>query len=142
MSQKRRVRETAVGIPKTIAISVVVSSIVTLLGIVLSAYLIHKEVIKQENVGMAVFTVLLISGAVGAFTAIGLLKRMKIQMILISGGAYFLLLLSITALFFGGQYEGVVSGFAGVLSGCGIVIITCILSGGKDGRIKRKKAYR
>ena len=142
MSQKRSVNESASGIPKGIGISLIVCIITTLLGMAVSAYLIHKEMIAQESAEIAAILILTVSSAAGAFTAINTVKRMRLQMSLLSGVAYFLLLLSMTALFFGGQYNGIVTAVFAILGGSGIAVLANILPGKNRKKFKRKTAYR
>ena len=57
--------------------------------------------------------VLLLSASLGSWTASTKIGRLRTQVCLITGGIYFLVLLSITALFFDGLYQGI--GVAAIL---------------------------
>ena len=142
MAQKRSARVSVSNIPKAIGFSLIVSMLITVLGIAVGAYLVHKEMIMQENMGLVVTTVLTLSSAAGALTAILAVKRMKLQMSFLSGASYFLLLLSMTALFFEGQYNGVAAAGIAILTGCSIVAILNILPGRRGKLFKTKTAYR
>ena len=142
MVKNRKPTGTASSIPAGIAFGVLISMIITLLGTAISAYLVHSESIRQESIGYASMAVLLVSGAVGALTAINRIKRMRLQMCLLSGACYFLVLLSVTALFFGGQYAGVGATGLTILIGCGSVAALSVLLEKKGSTHRRNKAYR
>ena len=142
MVSNRKSTGTASSIPAGIAIAAIVSLVITLLGSVVSAYLVQSELIRQESIGYASMVVLVVSGAVGALVAMARIKRMRMQMCLLSGVCYFLLLLSVTALFFGGQYEGIGVTALAILSGCGSVAVLSIAGEKRGSTGRRKKAYR
>lgn len=142
MGKKRSVSESASTIPKGIGISLIISAISTLIGIAVSAYMIHKEMISQEGAGIAAILVLFLGSTAGTITAIKTIKRMKMQMCLLSAAAYLLLLLSVTALFFGGQYQGILTAVSAVVGGSGIAVISIILTDKRGNRFRRKTAYR
>lgn len=142
MGKKRSVKESGVSIPKAIGYSLIVSMITSLLGILAAAYLIYNEIIIQENMGVVVTVVLLLSSAASAITAINTAKRMRLQMSLLSGVAYYLLLLSVTALFFGGEYSGIVLTAVTILASCGIVAIGDMFVNKRGKSFKVKTAYR
>jgi hypothetical protein len=65
--------------------------------------------------------VILLSAALGAFVAQQLVKHRKIVVCLASGAVYYVLLMATTALFFGGQYQGMGVTFGMVLAGTGSI---------------------
>ena len=142
MRKKRSVKESGGSIPKVIGISLIVSVITSVLGVFVAAYLINKEIVVQENAGVAVMLVLLLSSAAGAITAINIAKRKRLQMSLLSGASYYLLLLSMTALFFGGEYNGVITTGTTIMAGCGIVAIGNMFANKRGKSFKMKTAYR
>ena len=142
MYKKRSMKKPDAGIAKGIGISLIVSIIVTILGTFLTAHLIHKEIISESSVTTIAVIVLSLSSAAGAFSAICVIKKMRLQISLLSGGVYMLLLLSMTALFFGGQYESVITSMLAVLGGCGVVAFAYLIPKGKGKRNIRKNAYR
>ena len=142
MVKKRRTAGEASSIPAGMGMSVLLSAVLTLLGAAVCAYLLYAEMIQQESVGFVSMVVLAISSAVGALVAVNKIKRMRIQMCLLSGACYLVFLLCVTALFFGGQYEGVWINCVMILCGCGSVAVLGIMRKG-DGKIRRRnKAYR
>ena len=142
MVKKRSIKESASSIPGGIGVGLIISVLTMVLGSVISAYLIHKEIIMQESMGIAVYAVLAVSSAAGALAAVYRVKRMRLQLCLLTGGSYFLLLLSMTALFLGGQYEGVLSAGLTILVGSGVVAILNVLPVKRGKPFKRKSVYR
>ena len=90
----------------------------TLLAAAVLAWLIQKEVIREEGIGYGSMVILLTSSALGARIGCSKVRRQKLLTCLCSGGMYFLLLLSMTALFFGGQYTGIGVTVLLVMGGC------------------------
>lgn len=80
---------------------------ITLLGSAVIAKLMDAEKMDENMIGYAVMVMLLTASCAGALIS---RKRIKHQHLLVcglTGVLYFLMLMSITALFFGGQYEAV-----------------------------------
>ena len=84
-----------------------VSLLVTLLGSAITALLLSKEILAESSVGYSAMIILMTAAYAGALTARGCIKRQHLMVCMLSGGIYFLSLLSVTALFFGGQFEAV-----------------------------------
>ena len=142
MSAKKVKKNTASSIPAGIGIGLLVSMIITLAGSALTAYLIHGESISEEGMGYGIILTLLLSAILGAWVSAGRIQRLRMQMCMLSGLCYYLTLLAMTALFFGGQYSGMGVTALMVLGGCGTVAILGA-SGGKRRKIGKKiKAHR
>ena len=91
----------------------------TILTSALLAWLVHKEVLKEENIGYGSMAILLSSALLGSMLAYSKVHRQKLWLCICVGIVYYLMLLSLTALFFGGQYTGMgVTGLL-ILGGCG-----------------------
>ena len=58
---------------------------------------------------------------------------------LLAGGIYWLTLLAITALFFGGQYHGIAATGATILAGCGTICLLGIRSKKGSGRRQSRR---
>lgn len=109
------------------------SLIWTFLASGLLAWLIHREYLPQNAVGYGRMVILLTASALGAAYAFGRVKRQRIAVSAYTSGVYFLMLLGMTALFFGGQYTGMGVTLLMVLAGTGSVL----LLGGRGGRHNR-----
>ncbi len=135
-------RNTASSLPVGVAIGLLVSFVITIIGAALTAYMVDKQIIPQDALGYGCVLTLLMSACSGALVSVKRVKRLRMQVSLISGASYYILLLGITALFFGGQYEGMGITALVVLGGCLAVAITG-MSGGKSRKsLFKKSAYR
>ena len=127
---------------KGIGASLIVTALMTLVGVGTTAYLIHKELISQSCNEIAATMIYLLSGAAGAFISMNSVKRWAIQAAALSCAAYFLLLLSVTALFFGGEYSQVTPALLAILGGCSVALGVKFLCGKNRKKYKIKTGYR
>lgn len=97
----------ATSIPGGLLFGAAISLGITLLAAAVLAKLVASEILEEKNIGYGVMLMLLIGAYTGALGAYGKVKRQRLKVCLLSGVVYFGILLSITALFFGGQYEAV-----------------------------------
>ena len=142
MITKQRATGRALSIPAGIGLGVLAGVGVTLVGAGFLAWLMAQERLQSEGVGYAIIVVLLVASSLGALVAAGKIKRLRVQMCLLSGAVYYLVLLMITALFFGGKYQGMGVTAMVVLIGCGAASLTS-LSNRKSTKTKiRKMGYR
>ena len=123
MTANHKVTGTAMSMPVGIAIGCAISVILTLLGAGAVAKLIAEEVLQESAVGYGAMAIILLATVCGAFIAIKKVKKRKLQVSMLVGVGYYVTLLAITALFFGGQYQGM--GVTGLLvfAGAGAVIL-------------------
>ena len=142
MTLNRKVTGRAMSIPAGLAVSATVSLLVTLLVVVIGANLLSKEILIQENIGYCAMLALLLGSSLGAVTAAKGIKHRKLAVGMMSGGVYYLLLLGITALFFGGQYQGMGVTLILVLGGSLIGAILANRERGKGTVKRRKKSHR
>jgi len=97
----------AVSMPAGLLFGTLISMGVTLLAVGLIARLASSEYLKETQIGYGIMLTLLAASFAGALAAVGRIKRQRLMVCALSGLIFFLALLSITALFFGGQYEAV-----------------------------------
>ncbi len=107
MVTNRKVTGRAKSIPVGLAMGWAISMALTLATAVLLTYLVLNETVAESALGIGAMVVLPLASALGAVSAASAVKRRWMQLCLGAGAAYFLSLLAITALFFGGQYSGV-----------------------------------
>ena len=107
------------GIPVGVLTGVLVDVMIMLLSAFVLAWLITAEKMPLDAAGYAAAIVLFLSAFSGALAASKIVKRLRAQICLMTGGAYYLILLVMTAVFFGGQYRD--CGIAAILvsGGCG-----------------------
>lgn len=123
-----------------LAIGSMISLMLTLLGAAIVANLVLSEKIETEAIGYGAIIILILASSAGAWVCAVMVKRRWMLMCLGGGGSYYLSLLAITALFFGGQYEGMGVTALAVLGGSGAVGLLGI-KGDKSSR-KRSKNRR
>ena len=142
MVSKKKASGLASTIPGGVGLGAALSLGITLIGACISALLIHKEIVDENAVGYCSLVTLLLASSLGAVLAMNRTKRMRLQVCLLTGACYFLSLLCITALFFGGEYTGVGVTALAVLGGSGAVALMSIRQ--KRGRVHghKKGAYR
>ncbi|MBE6940711.1 MAG: hypothetical protein E7455_00265 [Ruminococcaceae bacterium] len=129
-----------IGIPAGIAIGTLTSLAISIAGAAVSAWLVSSEKIGEGGIGYASLIIVALATVGGAWFSVSMIKRLRLQMCMLSGVCYFLCLLGMTALFFGGQYQGIGSVAIAVICGCGIVALAPM----KKNQFKRKhkRAYR
>ena len=131
----------AVGIPAGIAMGVGAALAVTAAGSAASAWAILGGFVPEGRIGYFAMTILVLSAVAGSAVAAGSVQRLRAQMCLAAGAGYYLCLLAMTALFFGGRYHGV--GVTGVMVFCGSVLVILLAPGSKNRagcRRRRKRA--
>lgn len=123
MTYNRKVTGRALSAPAAFTIGVCSSIGITLLQSAILAKLISLEKLEWEKIGYGIIVILLIASAIGAKVTCLVLKRRKILCCFLSGVLYWLGLLIIAALFYGGQYSGMGVSGAIILCGCAVVCL-------------------
>lgn len=133
MVRSRKPTGRSLSIPAGLAIGTCISLCITLILSVFLANLVSTERVEWEKIGYGIMAILFITSIIGAKSSCMMIKRQKLLICIVSGVLYWLGLLLITALFFGGQYSGV--GVTGIIIVCGCVIV-CIgeLKGKRRGK--------
>ena len=129
----------AVSIPAGLFFGVGTGLGVTAIGAGAAAWAVLRGIIPETGVGYCAMVILLLASAAGASVAAGTIQRLRAQMCLAAGGGYYLCLLAVTALFFGGQFDGM--GVTALMVLCGSVLVILLAPGGKNraGCRRRKK---
>lgn len=142
MVANRKVSGRAKSIPAGLGIGLAISMVITLFGSLIIAILLDSQNMQEQSIGYGSMVLLLLSSAAGAVTAATTVKRQLLPVCMLSGSCYYAALLAITALFFGGQYQGMGVTALMILAGCGTVAV--ILARGKrsGSRHHKKTAYR
>lgn len=121
MTVNRKPSGRAVSIPAGLLWGLLFGWVITLLGALITAKLVDKEVLPEQGIGYGAMVTLIVSSFLSAKIAMTKIKRLKLQVSLMSGGLYLMTLMAVTALLFGGQYTAV--GVTSILILCG-----CLLS--------------
>jgi len=126
----------AASMPGGLTLGAGVSVAVTLMLSAVIAKLVQAETLRQDQIGYAVMVLLLTASCLGAAIAQGRVKHQRVLVCMLTGLIYFLILICITALFFGGQYTGFgVTGLL-ILGGAGTA---ALMSGCRKGRGAKTK---
>ena len=96
----------AMSIPGGVVLGGIWGLIWTLIGSGLLGWLIHTEKLAEHTTGYGSMMILLSASILGSLISYRKTKRQRILVCLGAGGVYLLMLIGMTALFFGGQYTG------------------------------------
>lgn len=132
----------AQSIPAGLAIAEAIGIVITLLLGAMEATLVAQKQIQETQIGYGIMLILLIGAAVTSTVAWKKIKHRKLLVCTLSGAIYLLLLLFTTALFFGGQYEGLLPGILLVACGTMLPVLLSRSTGGAGKRRKRKRTNR
>lgn len=128
----------ASSIPAGLGAGAGVSVLVTMLGTALLAKLLDAETIQWEAVGYGILIMVMLASMLGCITAMKKIKRKQGIVCLLSALTYWGILLSITALFFGGQYEAVGVTLLLIVGGSGCAFLLCARQE-RGGRNRKRK---
>ncbi len=142
MTGNKKVTGRASSMPGGLAAGALVQIVLTLGLAALGAKLIDLGYFQENAIGYFAMVILLGASFAGAMVAAGKIKRRRLLVCLLSGTVYFCILLSMTALFFGGQYSGV--GVTGLMVLCGVGLsILAGFRGSRGGKHRKiKGVYR
>ena len=131
---------TAASMPIGVAAGVGVAVLLLLAGSALAAWLMQSGNMKEDGIGYGAMTILLVSSIAGVWTAMRVVKHNALVVGLSTAAAYFILLLGMTAIFFGGQYQGIIPTGIMIFGGS----IGAVLVGNRAGgnRIPRRHKTR
>ena len=138
MVVNQKVTGRASSVPTGLGMGLGLSLGLTVLFSALTAWLWGGEVIDEGAVGYFAMLTLLLSSGAGAWLSWRRIRHRRLLVCGLSAVCYFLSLIGITALFFGGQYSAVgVTGLL-ILGGAGAVALLG-LRGGKSTSVRRRK---
>lgn len=121
MTRNHKVTGRALSMPAGFAIGAGLSLGTMVALSVLLAKLISTEKLEWEKAGYGILVILLVTSVIGTKATCIMIKRRKLMSCAVAGILYWLGLLLITALFFGGQYSGV--GVSGMVILCGSALV-------------------
>jgi putative membrane protein (TIGR04086 family) len=141
MAVKRKMSGNGVSIPAGIAIGVDASIAVMLIGALVMAYLVIRETVPMDGIGFGTACILIISSALGAWIATVLSKQKKLLVCGLTALMFYLVLLSVAAVFFDGMFSGMGITALMILLGAGGALLPGMRK--KSGKSKIKiPAYR
>ena len=134
----KKITGRAPSLGKSVAAGVLLGAAWTILCAVVLAKLIDSGVMPMEKVGYGSMAAVLSAVFAGASLAGRKAGHMVVQAAAISGAAYFLCLLLVNALFFGGSYSGMAVTFVLIA----LATIAAVLAAGKGSGRHRRKRYK
>lgn len=117
MTINRKPTGRASSIPAGIMLGIMSAMFTLLAGTAIAAKLIDMEKLRADQIGYAVLIIMILSAWVSAVISSKRIKRMRLVICAVSGGCYFVMLMIITGLMFGGRYSGVGETFLLILCG-------------------------
>ena len=104
------------------------------------AWLMSREIIKENGIGLASAIILIGCAAIGSAVASGKIKHRRLLVCMVTGCVYYLMLLCCTALLFGGQYQGMGETALTVVGGSAAAAFLSLKGEGSTPRKPRKKS--
>lgn len=128
----------ASSMPAGLAMGGLCSLAVTFVGASILAKLIDGNTLPESSIGYGIMVILILASFFGAMLAFHKIKRQRAVVCMASGVILYLVLLGMTALFFGGQYSGVGVTALLILCGSGLAVLLGLREkrGGKVQKIK------
>lgn len=123
MVTNRKVTGKAASMPVGIGTGLAVSLLLTVAGAAVVAMLLSGGQLGEESIGYGSLAILLVSSFAGAFVSVGMIKHRRLVVCAAAGISYYLAMLLLNALCFGGQYEGAGVTALVVLAGTGLVVL-------------------
>lgn len=140
MVANQKVTGRALSMPAGIGMGLALCIGVTLVGSALVGWLVSREILPYSGIGYGSMGILLSASILGAWMAVSRVKRQRLVVCLVLGLTYYLVLLSVTALFFGGEYSGMGVTALVILAGCGTVALLGLK--GERGAKRRRPKFR
>ena len=141
MKTKRTAGKTS-SIPASLAIGAGVGILIILIAAAMSAFAVAQEWISEDEITIVSIVITVLAAAVAAITSANVAGKRKLQISLLSGVILIVILLASNAMFFDGQYSGVVRSAIAVLATCAVAAILAIQEGRKGKKHTGKRAYR
>jgi len=141
MAAKHKSSGRGISVPVGIAIGAAISIAVVLIGALGIAYLVIRETVPIDGAGIGAMVIITLAAALGASIANMLTKQNRLLVCGVTALVFFLILLSINAIFFDGMYTGIGLTALMVLLGAGVSLLPGMRK--KSGKSKVKiPAYR
>jgi len=129
----------AASFPKGLMVGTLAAMVSTLALSALLAALTVSGTVREGNLGYGVMALLFVSAALGGFVAYRRIKHRRALVFLGAAVCYLVTLTALTALFFGGQFDGFFPTAMLIIGGSGSAFLLSARAG-KGGR--RSKKYR
>lgn len=108
----------------------------------LLAFFVSREVVRQENLGYGVMVILFLGGAMAFGASYRRIKRRRLLVFVLSAVGLLGSLTALTALFFGGQFEGIFPTAMLIIGGSGTAFLLSARKGTGEKHRKMGKHFR
>lgn len=142
MVVNKKVTGKAVSVPVGLLMGQAIAMIVSVLGSIIAANMILTETLEASAIGYCAIVILMLASASCALISAWMIKHRWMIVCLGAGGIYYLLLLATTAMFFGGQYQGMGVTALVVLGGSGAVGLLGLRAGNRKRSKRAKHRFR
>ena len=123
MAVKQKISGKGLSIPAGIVFGVFAALAFAMLGALLLALLVMKETVPMSGIGVGAMVIVFAAAVFGCWLASVLTNGKKLLVCALTGIAFFLILLSITAVFFDGVFEGIGISAVLILLGTGVSVL-------------------
>ncbi len=141
MAISQKLNGRAMSLPGGVLLGSAMSLLWTIAASVILAKLMETETLREASIGYGSMVILLTASMLGSGIAWRRVKRQPVVVCLVTGGTYLLMLMGITALFFGGQYEAVGVTALLVIAGCTVTLLWTMKKR-KSGAGRQRRTYR
>lgn len=139
----QKVTGRAKSMPAGLALGALGSLGITLALSILGAKLVDMGTLQEGTIGYIAMVILLLSSFFGGLISVGNIKRQKLMVCGLSALIYYCVLLGMTGLFFGGQYQGMGVTALVVLCGGSVAALAVMRqSRGAAGRKRHRTVHR
>ena len=132
----------AASLPAGILTGALTGLAVSVVGALAAGKMLDLEWIPIASIGYLAMVILLVSAYTASQSAWARVKHKRAAVSLGAGGSYYLMLLAVTALFFGGQYTGMGVTALMVLAGSGSSVLIGLYRKQPGNRGKYRKQIR
>ena len=136
MKTKNKQTGKAASIPAGATFAAITSLGISAIGSLLVSWLVAGDRMKWESVGYGIMVILFLASFLGALIASSMVRHRRGVVCMLAGVTYYVCLLSLTALFFGGRYYGMGVTALMIVAGSGCAAL--VETGGKGQRNYRK----
>ncbi len=124
-------RKTGMPMAGAIGIGTGISFLITLAGAAILAAMIEQGTVAQNGIGAGAMVILVVGAALGALVANLLCPGKRLAVCGLTALGYYLSLLAMTALIFGGQYEGMGVTALMILLGAALTLLPALMGKGR-----------
>ena len=132
----------ASGFPAGLAVGTLVSTLLTLALAAVLAGLISRETVAEKDLGYGVMVILFLASALGSAVAYAKIRHRRLLVFALSALCYLVTMTALTALFFGGQFEGIFPTAMLIIGGAGVSFLRSNRAERAGKRYKIPKQFR